>query len=352
MHSIVTGGLSGIGLATVEMLSKKNSKILVIDFKNLNKNQINNSDNCPEVSKSVTMQDVAQVVTKNILQDTMSEAMQANAQSATQTAWQDGVQDATPKSTQASAKTTVQNTTQAVILEISKQTITFDTFDVEIFLLNADISLSSTWLYVEKFINEEFQGKLDVLINNAGIHGLIQDGKKINSKQNPEEMSEITFDTIIQNNLKSVFLGCKTGIKFMKQNSGVIINIGSRSGISGSPEIASYGASKAGIDNYSKSVALYCASKNYDIRCICIAPALIDTDMLNPIVGEKNNSHREQNLKNLIQTIPLKKIGKPHDVANLISFLISKEAAYITGTTIVIDGGILAGTINSPKSIN
>lgn len=165
-------------------------------------------------------------------------------------------------------------------------------------------------------------GTLDILINNAGI---TKDGLLM-------RMSEEQWDTVIQTNLKSVFNLTKACIKhFMKQKSGSIINMTSIIGIRGNAGQANYSASKAGIIGFTKSVAIELGSRN--IRSNAIAPGFIETEMtaeLSPEVIEGYNN-----------AIPLKKLGKPEDVANAAVFLGSDMAKYITGQVLQVDGGML-----------
>ncbi len=324
MNVLITGGSRGIGLSTAQLFAMHGAKVLSISR---TISASNTFLKCGLLDELMT-ENSTHIIEKDIEMCVKKEFLSTDK-------------------TLNSCENKILNKTSDQFLDEDKSNETinriFSSEYSNLEFLNLDARYQDSWKRIMNHIKNFYSNKLNILVNNAGIHGFDL------GEQNPEYMLEETFDTVISNNLKSVFWGCKTAISFMKNNGGVIINVGSRSGLSGSPNIAAYGISKAGIDNYSKSVALYCASKNYNIRCVCIAPALIDTEMLDPIVGSKNNPTRNEKLNDLINTIPLKKIGKTTDVANLICFLASKEAEYITGTTITIDGGIMAGTVNSPK---
>jgi len=162
----------------------------------------------------------------------------------------------------------------------------------------------------------------DVLINNAGI-----------TKDNLlMRMSEEDFDKVIEVNLKSVFNMIKACQSvFLKQRSGSIINISSIVGLKGNPGQSNYAASKAGIIGFSKSIALELGSRN--IRSNVIAPGFIETEMTNEL--------SEDILNKWIEGIPLKRGGKPEDVANLCLFLSSDLSSFITGQVINVDGGML-----------
>ena len=162
----------------------------------------------------------------------------------------------------------------------------------------------------------------DVLINNAGI-----------TKDNLlMRMNEEDFDKVIEVNLKSVFNMVKaTQRVFLKKRSGSIINISSIVGIKGNAGQSNYAASKAGIIGFSKSVALELGSRN--IRSNVVAPGFIETEMTSELSQEI--------VEKWIQGIPLKRGGKPEDVANLCLFLSSDLSSFITGQVINVDGGML-----------
>ncbi len=162
----------------------------------------------------------------------------------------------------------------------------------------------------------------DVLINNAGI-----------TKDNLlMRMTEEDFDKVVEVNLKSVFNMVKaTQRVFLKKKSGSIINISSIVGVKGNAGQSNYSASKAGIIGFSKSIALELGSRN--IRSNVVAPGFIETEMTSELSQEI--------VEKWIQGIPLKRAGKPEDVANLCLFLSSDLSSFITGQVINVDGGML-----------
>ncbi len=172
-----------------------------------------------------------------------------------------------------------------------------------------------------KFVLDKFQ-RLDILVNNAGI---TRDGLLM-------RMSETDFDSVIDANLKSVFNYCKQAMKpMMAQRAGKIINISSVVGLMGNPGQANYVASKAGIIGFTKSIAKEVASRNITVNAI--APGFIETDMTDKL----NEKQKEA----MVAQIPLRKIGKPEDIAKAVIFLASESANYITGQTLVVDGGLV-----------
>lgn len=191
----------------------------------------------------------------------------------------------------------------------------------ESIIVRANVSsMENSNLLVNKAI-EKF-GRIDLLVNNAGI---TKDNLLL-------RMSEDDFDSVINTNLKGVFNLSKLVSKIMlKQKSGNIINLASVVGITGNAGQANYAASKAGIIGFSKSLAKELASRG--IRVNCIAPGFIDTDMTNVLSLEQKTK--------ILSSIPLNKFGTPSDVSNLVLFLASDKASYITGQVINVCGGMV-----------
>lgn len=164
--------------------------------------------------------------------------------------------------------------------------------------------------------------KIDILINNAGI---TRDNLML-------RMSDNDWDTVIDVNLKGVFNCIKAVSRAMiKQRSGKIVNIASIIGIIGNPGQANYAASKAGIIALTKTSAKEFASRNINVNAV--APGFIRTEMTEKLPDELKQK--------MLSMIPLAKFGEPRDVANACLFLASEESAYITGQTIVVDGGMV-----------
>ena len=165
-------------------------------------------------------------------------------------------------------------------------------------------------------------GKIDVLVNNAGI-----------TKDNLlMRMSEEEFDKVIEVNLKGTYLMTKAVTKYMmKKRQGSIINLSSVVGVTGNAGQCNYAASKAGIIGFTKSVAKELASRN--IRANAIAPGFIATDMTDVLSDEIKETIQNQ--------IPLKRMGNAKEVAELAYFLGSEQSSYITGQVIHVDGGMV-----------
>lgn len=176
---------------------------------------------------------------------------------------------------------------------------------------------------VQEIVNKllDKHKKVDILINNAGI---TRDNLLL-------RMSESDWDDVIQNNLRGVFNCTKVVLKAMlKARKGKIINIASVIGMTGNIGQANYAASKAGIIGFSKSVALEVASRGITVNAV--APGYIQTAM----TAKLNEKAQE----GILKSIPLGRFGSPCDVAGVCLFLASRDADYITGQTITVDGGI------------
>lgn len=183
----------------------------------------------------------------------------------------------------------------------------------------------------------------DVVVNNAGITGF-EAGM---APHDPEYASLADWRAVHAVNTDGTFLGCRYALKAMREaRKGSIINISSRSGLVGIPGAAAYAASKAAIRNHSKSVALYAAQQGWQVRCNSVHPAAVLTPMWEPMLGD--GPEREANMAALVADTPLKRFGKPEEVAALCVFLASEESAYMTGAELTLDGGLLAGSAASP----
>lgn len=171
-----------------------------------------------------------------------------------------------------------------------------------------------------KKVIEDFE-RIDILVNNAGI---TKDTLLL-------RMSEEMWDQVLETNLKSIFnLSKHIARPMMKQRAGSIINVSSIVGITGNPGQVNYAASKAGIFGLTKSVAKELGSRG--IRCNAIAPGFIETDM----TDELDEKVREAYLN----SIPLKRLGRPEEVADLCVFLGSDRSTYITGQVLAVCGGL------------
>lgn len=177
---------------------------------------------------------------------------------------------------------------------------------------------------VQKMLEEidEKLGDLSVIVNNAGI-----------VKDNPMVMlPKEDWEAVLSTNLDSVFNVCRGAVfRFMKQKRGCIINMSSVAGVYGNPAQTNYAASKAGIIGLSKSLAKEVGA--YGIRVNVVAPGFIKTDMTVDLP--------QKVVDRVMPNIPLKRLGESQEVAELVSFLASDRAQYITAQVIHVDGGVM-----------
>jgi 3-oxoacyl-[acyl-carrier protein] reductase len=164
-------------------------------------------------------------------------------------------------------------------------------------------------------------GEVAILINNAGI---TRDNLLL-------RMKDDEWDAIMDTNLKSAYRLSKAVLRgMMKARHGRIVNIGSVVGVSGNAGQANYAAAKAALIGFSKSLAQEIGSRNITVNCV--APGFIDTDMTRSLTDTQRQK--------LIERIPLGRLGLPEDVAHAVAFLASREAGYITGATLHVNGGL------------
>lgn len=188
-------------------------------------------------------------------------------------------------------------------------------------LVQGDVSQTEVCAeMVDKVVKE--LGRIDILVNNAGI---TRDTLLL-------RMKEEDWDAVLNTNLKGVFNCTKAAVKYMaKQRSGSIVNISSVVALMGNAGQANYAAAKAGILGFTRSVAKEMAARG--IRVNAVTPGFIKTDMTS-VLSEKVVAAMEA-------SIPLARLGEPEDIAKAVLFLVSDNAAYITGQTLHVDGGMV-----------
>ncbi len=190
-----------------------------------------------------------------------------------------------------------------------------------------DVTSEENCETVEKF------GALHVLLNSAGI-GL---------SKTVEDITLEEWRRVHAIDLDGVFLGCKHGVGEIKKHTarlgGSVINISSISGIIAGANMAAYNSAKAGVRLLSKSVALHCAKSGYNIRCNSVHPTFIDTPILDRHRVRFGNDVMQQKLG---KQVPIGRLGRPEEVGWALVFLASDESSFMTGSEVVIDGGISA----------
>jgi len=173
------------------------------------------------------------------------------------------------------------------------------------------------------------EGKLDGLANNAGISGPFP------ATFETETVEQ--WQKILSINVQGVFLGCKHAVPAMRQSGGgSIVNTSSLAAFLGTPDLSAYGASKAAVRQFTKTVAIDCARKGYRVRCNSVHPGVIMTPMGEAVLPDERKKERMR------KAIPIGDFGAPEDIAYGILYLISDESRFVTGSELVIDGGMNA----------
>lgn len=181
---------------------------------------------------------------------------------------------------------------------------------------------------VEQLVDRTLKefGRLDVLVNNAGIDL----AKRIT------ETDEADWDRLMSVNLRGTFLCSKAAVLFMRDyGGGVIVNVASELGIVGGSEIAAYCASKGGVVQLTKAMAVDHAAENVRVNCVCPGP--VDTPLLQSIIAAASDPAAER--LSIVSKTLLRRLARPGEIASSILFLASDESSYMTGSIVAVDGG-------------
>lgn len=227
------------------------------------------------------------------------------------------------------AKSMIKEGARVIISDINEDVLQKTAEEISCDHLVLDVTNKDQWQQVITKIKDDI-GSLNILVNNAGMGG----GGDV-------ESTEIElWDLVHKVNLDSVFLGCKFAIPLMRDSgNGSIINISSMSGIVASHNTSAYNSSKAAVRHLSKSIALHCAKSTNLVRCNSLHPVFTRTAMVQSMIDAAPERNIEQKL---IKQIPIRRLAEPIDIANAAVFLASDEASFITGTELIVDGGLSA----------
>ena len=209
-----------------------------------------------------------------------------------------------------------QNDCKKVAKELEK-------FGVKTLAIKCDVSKKSEVAQLFTKTKKEF-GRLDILVNNAGIFPFVSFAK----------MKESDWDKVIDVNLKSIFLCSQEAVKIMSE-AGRIINISSIASFVGFEGLVHYCASKGGVNGFTRALALELAPKKITVNAV--APGAIDTPGASQ--PDQPRTAAEETRKQTVAMIPLARMGQPEDIANAVVFLAGEKSSYITGQTIIVDGG-------------
>jgi meso-butanediol dehydrogenase/(S,S)-butanediol dehydrogenase/diacetyl reductase len=197
--------------------------------------------------------------------------------------------------------------------------------DDKIRYIKTDVACADDISTVVDFALKEW-GQLDILVNNAGIGALAE----------TPEMAEDVWDRVFAVNTRAIYLFCRAAIPAMRRHGGAIVNIASISGLAGDYGMGAYNASKGAVINYTRSLALDCARDGIRVNALC--PGLIETAISAATLA------RPDDRAAWLAPIPLGRTGTPEEMANVVTFLASDEASYMTGAILTADGGLTAHT--------
>jgi 3alpha(or 20beta)-hydroxysteroid dehydrogenase len=192
---------------------------------------------------------------------------------------------------------------------------------------NHDVTQAEQWAEVLRATLSRF-GRLDVVVNNAGI----------TTATTIEDLTLEELRRVFDINFVGCFLGTQLGIRHMKDTGGgSIINIASNATRNVIPQTAAYGPSKAAVANLTKVAAVHCATRRYNIRVNSVHPGPTETEML---TGGAARAMDIPEVARLIESVPMGRMGQPREIAEVVAFLATEAASYMTGAELFIDGGL------------
>ncbi len=194
-----------------------------------------------------------------------------------------------------------------------------------------DVTDESRWPEVLDLL-EHTLGPIDVLVNNAGIAAFA----------NVEDESFAHWRKTLAVNLDGVFLGTQAAIARMGERGGSIVNVASIEGLIGEAAIPAYNASKGGVRIFTRSAAIHCARLGYPIRINNVCPGFAETEMVSGALATLPPEDAQNFAAQTLARIPMGRFGRPEEIAKAVLFLASDDASYVTGSDLVVDGGMTA----------
>jgi NAD(P)-dependent dehydrogenase (short-subunit alcohol dehydrogenase family) len=194
-----------------------------------------------------------------------------------------------------------------------------------------DVTDAGDWARVLDLAASRF-GAVDVLVNNAGVAGIMD----------VEQLTPQEWQRTLDINLSGVMYGTQAAIARMKGRGGSIVNIASIEGLIGEPLIPAYNASKGGVRLFSKSAAIHCARAGYKVRINNVCPGFAETQMVAGALAAMPAEDAQAFAARTLARIPLGRFAQPAEIAAAVLFLASDESSYVTGSDLVVDGGMTA----------
>jgi 3(or 17)beta-hydroxysteroid dehydrogenase len=210
-----------------------------------------------------------------------------------------------------------------------------------------DVTSEDQWPLTLQRVTE-LVGPVSILVNNAGIAGAAD-------RVSPEDTRLADWQQIFSVNVDSVFLGCRAGIAAMRRTGrGSIVNMSSIAALLATPDSTAYGAAKAAVRQLTKSVAQHCAQQGLAIRCNSVHPGEVSTPLWDRYIAqtaEVTGVPAEQLVREAKARVPLGDMPRPEDVAAGVAFLCSDDARFITGSELIVDGGLIHCDTFSPQAL-
>ncbi len=201
----------------------------------------------------------------------------------------------------------------------------------QILFMRHDVTSAAQWTAVLD-ATEAAWGAISVLVNNAGVAQIVD----------VERASFEHWKQTLAVNLDGLFLGTQAAIARMKKLGGSIVNIASIEGMIGEALVPAYNASKGGVRIFTKSAAIHCARSGYPIRINSVCPGFAETQMVSGAVGAMPPAEAQVFVERTLARIPMGRFARPEEIAKAVLFLASDDASYITGSDLVVDGGMTA----------